>query len=127
MSQELGGASDGPDISCIYKADGISRNDLNHTEDSYSDRDIDEPYSMKENGSTAMKGKEMSIEYLENDVDVFHGVDDWDGTDLLLFFHCLVFFFTTVLLLQSVHSISSKLELESNFNIENIEITNYVV
>ncbi|XP_041022267.1 ATP-dependent DNA helicase Q-like SIM isoform X2 [Juglans microcarpa x Juglans regia] len=78
MSQELGGASDGPDISCIYKADGISRNDLNHTEDSNSDRDIDEPYSMKENGSTAMKGKEMSIEYLENDVDVFHGVDDWD-------------------------------------------------
>ncbi|KAG2694776.1 hypothetical protein I3760_08G160900 [Carya illinoinensis] len=78
MSEELGGASDGPDISCIYKADGISRNDQNHTEDSYSDRDIDEPYSMKENGSTAMKGKEMSIEYLENDVDVFHGVDDWD-------------------------------------------------
>lgn len=119
MSEELGGASDGPDISCIYKADGISRNDQNHTEDSYSDRDIDEPYSMKENGSTAMKGKEMSIEYLENDVDVFHGVDDWDGTDLLSLFGFFLHYCSI-----SVDSILSKLELESNFN---NEITNYVV
>ncbi|GLT28931.1 hypothetical protein SLA2020_038330 [Shorea laevis] len=38
----------------------------------------DEINSTKGNGSTVSKEKEMSIEYLENDVDVFQSVDDWD-------------------------------------------------
>ncbi|GLT94903.1 hypothetical protein SLE2022_126150 [Rubroshorea leprosula] len=38
----------------------------------------DEIYSTKGNASTVSKEKEMSIEYLENDVDVFRSVDDWD-------------------------------------------------
>jgi len=59
---------------------------LNNIEDSYSGRDDDEVYSVKENGPIASKGKEMSVEYLENDVDIFQGVDDWDGTSLLIFF-----------------------------------------
>ncbi|KAF9681568.1 hypothetical protein SADUNF_Sadunf05G0015200 [Salix dunnii] len=42
----------------------------NSTDNSISDGD--------ENGSTASREKEMSIEYLENDVDIFHTVDDWD-------------------------------------------------
>ncbi|CAI0551213.1 unnamed protein product [Linum tenue] len=42
--------------------------------------DIDEAIvdSTKQSGSPASKIKEMSIEYLENDVDVFQDVDDWD-------------------------------------------------
>lgn len=59
---------------------------MNNIEDSYSGRDDDEVYSMKENGSIGSKGKEMSVEYLENDVDIFQGVDDWDGMSLLFFF-----------------------------------------
>lgn len=57
MSQELGGVSDGFDISCIYRVDGISQNDLNHTKDSYFDKDVEEAYSMEEYSSTTMKGK----------------------------------------------------------------------
>ena len=51
-------------------------------EDSYTGGDVDEVDSTEENGLTASKGKEMSVEYLENDVDVFQSVDDWDGTNL---------------------------------------------
>ncbi|XP_062084800.1 ATP-dependent DNA helicase Q-like SIM isoform X2 [Humulus lupulus] len=58
----------------ILEADAISDNDLTDVEDSYSDRD-DETYSTEHNDA---KGKEMSIEYLENEVDVFQSVDDWD-------------------------------------------------
>ncbi|KAL0005982.1 hypothetical protein SO802_013543 [Lithocarpus litseifolius] len=47
-------------------------------EDSYAGGDVDEVDSTEENGLTASKGKEMSVEYLENDVDVFQSVDDWD-------------------------------------------------
>ncbi|KAK7820090.1 atp-dependent dna helicase q-like sim [Quercus suber] len=47
-------------------------------EDSYTGGDVDEVDSTEENGLTASKGKEMSVEYLENDVDVFQSVDDWD-------------------------------------------------
>lgn len=31
---------------------------------------------------TSTREKEMSVEYLENDVDIFRSVDDWDGTIL---------------------------------------------
>lgn len=86
ISQELDDESDGSDSDSISEADRISPTDLNNIEDSYSGRDDDEVYSVKENGSIASKGKEMSVEYLENDVDIFQGVDDWDGTSLLFFF-----------------------------------------
>lgn len=73
--QEFNGAS----VS-ISEIDAISENDSTDVEDGDSDRD-DEMYSMKENGSKISKGKEMSIEYLENEVDVFQSVDDWDGIE----------------------------------------------
>lgn len=59
---------------------------MDNIEDSYSGSDDEEVYAVKENGSIASKGKEMSVEYLENDVDIFQGVDDWDGMSLLVFF-----------------------------------------
>jgi hypothetical protein len=73
---------------------------LDNIEDSYSGRD-DEVYSVKENGSIASKGKEMSVEYLENDVDIFQGVDDWDGMSLffLINFFLICFFFCSYSLL----------------------------
>ncbi|XP_059438054.1 ATP-dependent DNA helicase Q-like SIM [Corylus avellana] len=78
ISQELDDASDGSENGSISEADRSSPNDLDNIEDSYSGSDDEEVYAVKENGSIASKGKEMSVEYLENDVDIFQGVDDWD-------------------------------------------------
>lgn len=44
----------------------------------YSDVD-DDVHLTKENGSTPSKQRELSAEYLENELDVFQSVDDWDG------------------------------------------------
>ncbi|KAJ6775461.1 DNA HELICASE RECQ FAMILY MEMBER [Salix purpurea] len=62
----------------ISDGDVSSPNGMNRIEDDCCDVDDDELNLTKENGSTASREKEMSIEYLENDVDVFHTVDDWD-------------------------------------------------
>ena len=75
---------------------------MDYIEDSYSGRDDDEVYSVKENGSIASKGKEMSVEYLENDVDIFQGVDDWDGMSLFLFFNKLFLDLVFLLFIFSV-------------------------
>lgn len=80
MAQEVDDVSDVSDHASLSEADETSPNDLDDVEDSCSDRNDGEVYSTKENGSTASTGKEMSVEYLENDVDIFEGVDDWDGT-----------------------------------------------
>lgn len=42
--------------------------------------DEDEVDSGTKNVSHASREKEMSVEYLENDVDVFLSANDWDGT-----------------------------------------------
>ncbi|PON81702.1 DNA helicase, ATP-dependent [Trema orientale] len=70
--QEFSGAS-----GSISEADATSGNDSTDVEDCDSERD-DEIYSTEQNGSRISKGKEMSVEYLENEVDVFQSVDDWD-------------------------------------------------
>ncbi|KAL5566038.1 hypothetical protein UlMin_029202 [Ulmus minor] len=66
-----------PSFKKASEADDISENDLSNDEDDCIDRD-DEVNSTKPNGSMDLKGKEMSVEYLENDVDIFQSVDDWD-------------------------------------------------
>lgn len=76
LLQEYHGASDS-----ILEADAVSENDLTDVEDGYSDRE-DEIFLTKQNCSRISKGKEMSVEYLENEVDVFQSVDDWDGIDV---------------------------------------------
>lgn len=82
FSQELGNASDTSVNTSISEQDDISETDLSDIEDGYYDRD-DEVNSTKKNGSRATKGKEMSVEYLENEVDIYQSVDDWDGTKIL--------------------------------------------
>lgn len=39
----------------------------------------DDESSEKENGSIPSRGRQMSVDYLENEVDVFQSVEDWDG------------------------------------------------
>lgn len=77
---ELNDASDTSVSTSISEVDKNTENDLNDIEDGYSDKDDEEVNSNKKNGSQASKGKEMSVDYLENEVDVFQSVDDWDGT-----------------------------------------------
>nr|XP_048324544.1 ATP-dependent DNA helicase Q-like SIM isoform X1 [Ziziphus jujuba var. spinosa] len=77
FSQELGNASDTSVNTSISEQDDISETDLSDIEDGYYDID-DEVNSTKKNGSRATKGKEMSVEYLENEVDIYQSVDDWD-------------------------------------------------
>lgn len=78
IAEELDDCSDSSADNSISDGDVSSPNDMNRIEDDCCDVDGDELNLTKENGSTASREKEMSIEYLENDVDVFHIVDDWD-------------------------------------------------
>ncbi|XP_031737416.1 ATP-dependent DNA helicase Q-like SIM isoform X2 [Cucumis sativus] len=61
----------------LYEVDKISPNDLEDTDDSDSDKD-DEVDSSEECLPSPSKERTMSVEYLENEVDVFQSVDDWD-------------------------------------------------
>lgn len=56
----------------ISEAYGISVSDVD------SDGDDDEVNSMKENGSSISNEKKLSVQYLEDEVDVIQSVDDWD-------------------------------------------------
>ncbi|KAJ6305917.1 hypothetical protein OIU78_021282 [Salix suchowensis] len=78
IGEEVDDCSDNSTDNSISDGDVSSPNGMNRIEDDCCDVDDDELNLTKENGSAASREKEMSIEYLENDVDVFHTVDDWD-------------------------------------------------
>lgn len=69
--------------SSLYEGDRISPDDLEDVDDSDTDRD-DEVDSAEECLPAPSEGRTMSVEYLENEVDVFQSVDDWDGTDIIV-------------------------------------------
>ncbi|PRQ42244.1 putative DNA helicase [Rosa chinensis] len=77
ISEEVNEALDSSSNSSMSEADCISEHDLDNIEDGNSDR-YDEASSLQENGSSASKGRELSVDYLENDVDIFQSVNDWD-------------------------------------------------
>ncbi|CAL0320970.1 unnamed protein product [Lupinus luteus] len=58
--------------------DGDSPYNKDDNEDDYADRDINVIDSG--NRENIRKGKELSVEFLENDIDDFQSVDDWDVT-----------------------------------------------
>ncbi|XP_065854428.1 ATP-dependent DNA helicase Q-like SIM [Euphorbia lathyris] len=66
----------------ILETNRSSPNDMDSTEyessDVDDDDDDDEVHSINKSESTASDRKELSIDYLENEVDVFQSVDDWD-------------------------------------------------
>ncbi|KAJ6683047.1 ATP-DEPENDENT DNA HELICASE Q-LIKE SIM [Salix koriyanagi] len=78
IGEDVDDCSDNSTDNSISDGDVSSPNGMNIIEDDCCDVDDDGLNLTKENGSTASREKEMSIEYLENDVDVFHTVDDWD-------------------------------------------------
>ncbi|PRQ26523.1 putative DNA helicase [Rosa chinensis] len=77
ISEEVNEALDSSSNSSMSEADCISEHDLDNIEDGNSNR-YDEASSLQENGSSASKGRELSVDYLENDVDIFQSVNDWD-------------------------------------------------
>lgn len=92
MSQELNDLLNCSANSTISEADSISQDDLDNIEDDFSDRD-DEASSSQENGSSASKGRELSVDYLENDLDIFQSVNDWDGIVICNFYYFSLLYF----------------------------------
>lgn len=68
-----------------------SHSDSDDVEGGETDEDNAEIYSRKECGSSSSREKRMSVEYLENDVDLFQSVDDWDGTIPHICFFIIIF------------------------------------
>ncbi|RVW31612.1 ATP-dependent DNA helicase Q-like SIM [Vitis vinifera] len=80
FSQELDDASDDSTSSAdrsLSEADRMSPSDVENNGDGYFGENDDEANSSQENGSAASKQRQMSVEYLENEVDLFQSVDDW--------------------------------------------------
>lgn len=80
ISNDLDDVSNSSDASRISDTDRDSPYDKDDYLDDYDDRDINIMDSG--NGKNITKGKELSVEFLENDIDDCQRVDDWDGNDL---------------------------------------------
>ncbi|KAK3023467.1 hypothetical protein RJ639_044847, partial [Escallonia herrerae] len=59
-------------------ADGTYNCNMDSVEDNGSSSEDDDVLMLKDNGSSALKEKKMSVEYLEDDCDLFQGGDDFD-------------------------------------------------
>lgn len=77
ISQELDDASDNSTSSADEKSPSDVENDGNGYFGENDDEANSSPYASKQ--------RKMSVEYLENDVDLFQCVDDWDGNALMCF------------------------------------------
>ncbi|XP_052480031.1 ATP-dependent DNA helicase Q-like SIM [Gossypium raimondii] len=62
---------------CPSDSDKFSGSGFNDIQNSDIEESDDES-SEKENGSIPSRGRQMSVEYLENEVDVFQSAEDWD-------------------------------------------------
>ncbi|KAF5740043.1 hypothetical protein HS088_TW11G00106 [Tripterygium wilfordii] len=66
----------------IVKADVFPPCVLDNSENGCSDidddNDDDDENSLKHKESTASEGQEMSVDYLENEIDIFQSTNDWD-------------------------------------------------
>lgn len=79
MSKDSDDVFSSSDASRISDTDGVSY-DVDDNQNDYGDRDI----NVMDSGNTDnfIKGKELSVEFLEDDNDVCQSVDDWDGITL---------------------------------------------
>lgn len=68
------------DAGRMSDTDSVSSYDVDDNQDDYDDSDT----NVKQSGNidNHKKRKKLTIEFLENDVDVFQSADDLDGTDL---------------------------------------------
>lgn len=82
ISEDPEDFSDNSSNTC--EADGICENNLDNFEDDASSENDDEVCLPDKTGTLASKEKKLSVEYLEDECDLFHGVDDFDGNSLSL-------------------------------------------
>lgn len=64
----------------LHEEDRILMSDVDDSDDDGGNDD--EVNLTREEGLNTSRKKQMSVEYLEDEVDVFQSVDDWDGTIL---------------------------------------------
>uniref|UniRef100_A0A5B6ZVB9 ATP-dependent DNA helicase n=2 Tax=Davidia involucrata TaxID=16924 RepID=A0A5B6ZVB9_DAVIN len=76
--EDASGNSSSTSNGSISEADEMSQGDVDNIEDGVSSENDDEASPAKEDGSTASKEKKMSVEYLEDECDLFQDVDDLD-------------------------------------------------
>jgi len=80
--------SNSSDASSISDTDSVSPDDMDDNQDDYAFRDINIMHSGNSDGF--LTGKELSIEFLENDIDAFQSVDNLDGTSVSAIFGSLI-------------------------------------
>lgn len=93
------------DATRFCEVDSRSPYDLDGDQDDLYEGDI---IASHPSTSDAINGDEMSVEYLENDIDVFQSVDDWDGSYLSAIYSIMVY--------------TSRVEIYSNFCAEGDKI-----
>ncbi|KAI4301771.1 hypothetical protein L6164_035018 [Bauhinia variegata] len=76
ISRESDDVSDSSDAGGISETENVCPSDLDDDQVHYTEGDISATCSR--NPDDSVKGKELSVEYLENDIDIFQSVDDWD-------------------------------------------------
>ncbi|KAF9605738.1 hypothetical protein IFM89_018134 [Coptis chinensis] len=74
----LYGSDDESDCSRTSDADEISQSDFKHFEDDCFDGNDTEGSSINRTGEASCMEKELSVEYLEDELDAFQNVDDFD-------------------------------------------------
>lgn len=77
ISDDSDHVSNSSDASSISDTDSVSPDD---NQDDYAYKDINIMHSG--NTDDFLTGRELSVDFLENDVDVFQSVDNSDGTNL---------------------------------------------
>jgi len=68
--------------------DSVSPDDMDDNQDDYAYRDINIMHAGNTDGF--LTGKELSIEFLENDIDAFQSADNFDGTNVSAIFGSLI-------------------------------------
>ncbi|TKY52246.1 ATP-dependent DNA helicase Q SIM [Spatholobus suberectus] len=78
ISDDSDHVSNSSDASSISDTDSVSPDDVDDDQDDYAYRDINIMHSGNTDGF--LKGRELSVEFLENDIDVFQSVDNSNVT-----------------------------------------------
>lgn len=88
ISDDSDQISNSSDASSISDTDSVSPDDMDDNQDDYAYRDINIMHSG--NSDDFLTGKELSIEFLENDIDAFQSMDNLDGTNVSAIFGSLI-------------------------------------
>jgi len=89
ISDDSDQLSNSSNASSNSDTDSVSPDDMDDNQDDYAYRDVNIMHAG--NTDDFLTGKELSIEFLENDIDTFQSVDNLDGTNVSAIFGSLIF------------------------------------